>query len=145
MKIFRLLKGRAGSLMSAALIMPLLVIVVFATFDLAEKEVVRNAAAKAAREASRIYAQQENVQLARQKAEETFDGSVGVFGSLNSIQISQTSDGYGTYAVATVQASVRTGVFDFVWNLVGQKPADTISQTRVYMIEPKTGSSTSMY
>ncbi|GGK23161.1 hypothetical protein GCM10010965_15000 [Caldalkalibacillus thermarum] len=138
MQIVRLL-DRKGSLMEAALILPLLIMIVFLTYDIAEKQIVTNAAGKAAREASRIYAQQENIQLAREKAEETFQGSVKMFGTLEHIQIQKTTDTHGSYAVATVQASVRVGPFDFAWKLLGREPIQTVTQTRVYMIEPSSG------
>lgn len=130
---------KRGDLLEAALILPILTMLVFVTFDLSEKQIVRNAAAKAAREAARIYAQQQDMSLAISKAEETFQASSQGLGTLGNIQIQQTSDYLGTYAVASVQASFRTGVFDFAWRLVGDSPPDSVTERKVYMIEPTTG------
>lgn len=130
---------KRGDLLGAALVLPILAMIVFFVFDMSEKQIVRNAAAKAAREAARIYAQQQDMSLAISKAEHTYEASSKGFGSLQSINITQTHDHLGSYAVATVQASFRKGVFDFVWRLIGDSPPTSVTERKVYMIETTTG------
>lgn len=130
---------KRGDLLGAALVLPILALIVFFVFDMSEKQIVRNAAAKAAREAARIYAQQQDMSLAISKAQETYEASSKGFGTLQSINVTQTHDYLGSYAVATVQASFRRGVFDFVWGMMKDNPPTSVIEKKVYMIEITSG------
>lgn len=134
--IIRIFKDKRGSLMEAALVLPILVMLVFLTFDIAEKLVVQNAISSAARESARVYALEKDMNEAKRRGEETFEQMVKGFGNLKSVNITTTADYRGQYAHATVVGEPRVSAFDFAWKFISRKPESTIKRTFVYMMEP---------
>lgn len=134
------MQNKRGSLMEAALVLPILSLIVFFTFDLAARQIVDHAAFAAAREAARSYAQDQSVSNAQNRASEAFSAQAGSLGTLQGVNIAQTPGFGGSYVEVEVTARPTVTAFAFAWRLLGGSPKPTIEKRLVFEIETTSGS-----
>ncbi len=141
-KMNRILQNKRGDLASAALALIVLSTIIFFGFDLSSRSIVYHGSFAAAREGARSYARTLDTSEATTRATEIFESMAGDFGDIVHIQIVEESGIYADYAKATVEAELTNKAFEFVWNLVGSTPNNTIQKSYVYEIESKTKTGT---
>ncbi|MDP5276115.1 TadE/TadG family type IV pilus assembly protein [Chengkuizengella axinellae] len=137
MKIF---KCKKGSLMDAALVLPLLVLIIAFVFDMGIRMIVLQGTSAASREAARDYARFQDETQAIQIANGSFNSLASSLADVRGVDIDVSFDGVNDYATVTVTTELTADAFSFVWSMMGSDIENEMERSIVYPIEIKDGS-----
>ncbi|MDP5275236.1 TadE/TadG family type IV pilus assembly protein [Chengkuizengella axinellae] len=134
-----IIKNKRGSLMEAALVLPILVFIIAFVFDMGIRLIVLQGTSAASREAARDFARFQNISQATQIATGSFNSLTSNLAQIKDVEISLTHDGMSDYAIVTVTSELTANAFSFVWSMMEVDIQNELERSVVYPIEIKDG------
>ncbi|MFS1511541.1 TadE/TadG family type IV pilus assembly protein [Chengkuizengella sp. SCS-71B] len=138
----KIVKNKRGSLMDAALVLPLLVLIIAFVFDMGIRMIVLQGTSAATREAARDFARFQDESQSIQIANGSFNSLASTLANVKDVDIELSNDEVQDYAIVTITTELTADVFSFVWSMIGVEINNQMERSMVYPIEIKEGTKT---